>query len=1324
MATSLPLFEPFDCTDSGNAGPRWNKWIKRLEILLRAMDITNSDEDRDQKKALLLHYMGAECYEIYETMEKSTDTFNDIKKSLTDYFVPKSNTEYEKYVFRNSKQQDGESLDQFCTRLKKLAVTCEFPVGTSDGEVKSQLIQGCKSSDLRRKALSESMTLSTLLEKGKSMELSSLHASAMETSPPAQLNKVSHTNQRKPYSKNRKSCYNCGGHFPHRGPCPAKDKICYNCRRYGHLSKFCRSPKRAEHDSRNAPSNQPSKQRRKIHNMDDDTVDQYGDENPSSVKIGKLGVNKLSSTKPIWVYPSINGRKVKFELDTGCALSIMPDRIYRETLNAKLQPCDTILTTYTGETVKPLGILNVTVQLNGQREKLELYVVQNGSNCLFGRDWLKRIQLNWSEIKELSTSNSTNTELQSLLDKHKPLFQDGIGELKNYTARLALKDNVTPVFRKYRNIPYALRDKVKEELDRLEAQGIIEPVTSSQWATPIVSVVKPNGNVRICGDFKVTVNPALKAEHCVLPKVDDIFASLAGGQKFSKIDLTQAFLSMKVDEKDTELLTINTPFGLYRYKRLCYGITDTPGKFQKAINEILKGIPFTKCIMDDIIVSGYNDSDHLKHIGTVFTRLQEHGLRVNKAKCAFMKEKITFCGHTITSEGLEKETSKVDAIRYAPTPTNVSEVRSFIGMVNYYHKFLPNIAEVLHPLYELTEKHKRFNWNQNCEKAFNTAKELIISDSVLVHYDPDLPIVLHTDASSYGLACVMSHKMPDGTEKPIMFLSRSLSKAEKNYAVIDKEATAIVWSIKKLYHYLYGKPFTLVTDHKPLIHIFSPTKTLPEMTSMRLQRYAIFLSGLRYNIQYRNTKYHANCDGLSRLPLPNTTQEEIDVAEVHHLGEVQKTPLNYKDVQRFTQKDVILSNVLYSVMSNRWSNIDGEYSKYFYKRIELSVHNGCILWGTRVVIPPRMRNYVLQTLHTSHPGIVKMKSLARSYVWWPGIDNDIHKLCKNCFDCSKRQSNPPKSELHSWKLPEGPWKRIHIDFAGPFMDHMFLLVVDAYSKWLEVRPMKTASTQTTIEALREMIARWGLPDQIHSDNATTFTSAAFKEFCQQNGIKQSFSPPYNPSSNGQVERYVQSLKNSLRCSKGNGKSLNHNLQEFLLFSRNTPHSTTGEKPSVLMINRSLKSSLDLLKPNIRDIVAENQSKSPQNFRKMRTFDEGEEVLVRDYRTGVPQNWQSATIHERLGPLQYKIITSDGNEWKRHADQILHSPAKDNQIQSPLLSEPEQQITSDPPVQNSKPSLVQDIQPPESEDIVTENNSDSSLRRSTRIRKPPDRYGFD
>ncbi|KAL7854700.1 hypothetical protein SRHO_G00168900 [Serrasalmus rhombeus] len=417
-----------------------------------------------------------------------------------------------------------------------------------------------------------------------------------------------------------------------------------------------------------------------------------------------------------------------------------------------------------------------------------------------------KITLDWPAIRMMVKEE---TGLIDILNKHADVFKDELGNMKNISVKLDTKPDAKPKFLKARPVPYAIRPKVEAHLKSLVQSGVLESVSVSSWATPIVPVIKKDGCIRICGDFKVTLNPVLEVEQYPLPHIDDLFAELAGGQKFSKIDLSQVYLQMNVDESSRELLTIITHKGLYRYRRLPYGVTSAPSLFQRAMDQILNGLAEVQCYLDDILITGKTEEEHLRNLDATLQRLKEHGLRVRKSKCEFFQPSVEYLGHVIDSQGLHKAPSKVKAIMEAPAPQNVSQLRSYLGLLNYYGRFVSNLASLLKPLHQLLCQDKAWKWTDKCAQAFAKTKRALLKSEVLTHFDPALPLQLACDASPYGVGAVISHIMPDGKEKPIAFASRTLNKAESNYAQIEREALGIVFGVCKFHQYLFGRKFTL-----------------------------------------------------------------------------------------------------------------------------------------------------------------------------------------------------------------------------------------------------------------------------------------------------------------------------------------------------------------------------------------------------------------------------------------------------------------------------------------------------------------------------------
>ncbi|MCG8113098.1 MAG: RNase H-like domain-containing protein [Candidatus Thiodiazotropha taylori] len=1267
----------------------WKSYTERVQQFFLANEIPN-----DRKVPALLAIMGGKTYGLLRNLttpeDPATKSYNDIVKLLNDHLSPKPLVIAERFRFHKRDQKEGESLPVYVAELRKLSEHCDFEANLNDA-LRDRLVCGIRNENIQKKLLSESdLTLQKAINIATAMETAAKDAVELQHQHrPDSVHKISknQTSYTKPKQKN-KACFRCDrtNHTPDQ--CRFKDETCRFCSKKGHIERACLSKKSQQKHQSKKPKSKSVK-----------TVEEE--------ELLTVSINTVKRSDVISVTPMIEGKFLKMELDTGSAISVIPIKTYKQLFSHKpLSQTNTRLKTYTGQIIKPAGTINVSVDYEGQQHNLDLFVVKNDSPALFGRAWLKYLTLDWNSIKFLQTDKSVEENLQDILQKYNSVFTAETGIVKGIKATLTMKENAQPKFCKARPVPYALKEKVEKELERLEKEGIIQKVDHSDWATPIVPVPKGDNTVRICGDYKTTVNPQLKVDQYPLPKIEDIFASLAGGQRFTKIDLRQAYNQLEMEDNSKKYLTINTHKGLYSYNRLVFGIAASPSIWQRTMDQVLKGIPNTSCILDDMIITGTTDEEHLKNIQSVLQKLQDFNLRVNKEKCSFFQEEITYCGHKIDSNGLHKTKEKIEAVINAPKPENVTQLRAFLGLVNYYSRFLPNIASVLHPLYKLLKKDVKYTWTAAAQKSFETVKDMITSDTVLTHYNPNLPVRLACDASAYGLGAVISHVMENGEERPIAFASRSLNAAEKNYAQIQKEALALIWGVKKFHCYLYGRKFTLVTDHQPLISIFGPKKGIPATTAARMQRYAIFLQGHDYEIEYKTSKSHANCDGLSRLPCSYSEElPDSDPVDIYNLSQIESLPVSANDVKRETRRDPILSKVLdFTLKGWTYKPQDERLKPFYMRRSEISVQQGCLMWGIRVIVPIKLRNKLLEELHNGHIGIVKMKELSRSYFWWPKLDSDIEQLARSCSGCQINQKAPKKASLHPWEWPSAPWERIHIDFAGPFLGHMFFIAVDAHSKWPEIHVMNSITSTKTIDVLRQIFARFGVVKQIVSDNGPTFTSELFQTFVKNNGIIHKTSVPWHPATQGLVERFVQTFKLAMKSASADSSSLNQKIGSFLLAYRNAPHATTNESPAKLFLGRNLRSRLDLIKPNVRDTVEKKQFESLTEPKRPQ-FNEGENVMVRDYRDN-GKKWTSAKITEKKGPLSYKVMTEDQGNWRRHADQMIKTSVEPRP----------QDYTSDVSGDTSIPGATGGT-------VSRSSDAPAQRRYPLRIRKPPERLSY-
>ena len=1304
---------------------------------------------KDRRKAILLSSVGAETYRTLKDLcfpdLPSTKTYTELSELLTNFYTPKKIASTERYKFRAVKQQPGQSVTEFAAQLRKAASTCKFPADYLVEELKEQLISGIRSEETKTKLLSKEYTFQEALELAmadeaacsnrKEMAPGQVHAQfnakprrgshqprmGEKRTPKFTKWKPHQKPQQKPpssskqdtaQSRPRKPCYRCGFKNHTSDECLYKDFRCFRCNEVGHLKSQC-GQARVQYVDEGGPM--------------DDMV--------ASVD----SVCEDSAGGALKVVLTVNDKAVEFIVDTGAPCTIISKKDYLKYFpNDKLHKSSKMLHVYNGKQLGVIGELPVRVCYSEQEASLDMIVVDGSESYappLLGRSWLSQIRLDWPTILcdsgLYSVSDSVQRTLEELHKKYSSIFETKLGSIDGYKAHLHIQEDAKPIFCKARPVPFALRPAVERELTRMQSEGIIYPVDFSDWATPLVCVPKTDGSVRICGDYKVTLNRVINTDTHPIPTPEEVLTTVAGGQKFSKIDLKSAYQQMLLDDESQPYVTINTHKGLYRYTRLPFGTSSSPAIWQRFIDQVIQGLDMVCAIQDDVIITGRDDKHHLNNLEQLFARFAKLGLKVKLEKCAFMQESVTFFALKVSAKGVQATEDKVQAVKDAPVPKNVHELRSWLGLLNFNAKFIPNVSTILHPLNELLGR-KEWRWTRACDEAFQRAKDALTSDNILVHYDPRQPLYLAVDASPYGLgAAILQEVNGDKQLHPVAYASRTLNKSEQNYGQIDKEATAIIFGLRKFRMYLYGRHFTILTDHKPLEHIFGPKTAVPTLAAQRLQRWAIELAAFDYAIRYLPAKDNVLADALSRLPLPTVGGGD---APIYHIEELvlDNLPVTSREIRNATQRDPVLSQVLDFLRQGWPTDVEDVRLKPFYsRRHELSLEQGCVMWGLRVVIPDKHHEQILQELHVAHPGMVRMKEVARSHVWWPNMDGHIEDLVRNCVSCQQMKSAPSVAPLMPWLWPSSPWQRIHIDFAEK--DGLnFLLVVDAHSKWPEIRLMTSTTTEATIRELRDIFARFGLPNQLVSDNGPQFRSDSFKRFLLQNGIKQVLVSPYHPASNGAAERLVQSFKRSIAASKGN-EDIHKRIANFLLAYRSTKHATTGVPPAQLFLGRELRTRLALVRPQVQDRVLQKQGKTVGG-KVLREFYPGDRVLVNDVRKD--NTWWPGTVAERSAPKSYIIVLNDGRVWRRHLDHLRRAQVDEPapQVQERSIPVVEQGNIVVPQLRkefsaetSARGSVVSETAPKDTtEDRVPPVPVNSTpvtpvvVRRSARISRPPQR----
>ena len=1065
----------------------------------------NKIADEKQQRAIFLSSVGPQLYKLARTLagnKPHEKSYQQLKDLLVGHLKPRPNIISQRYRFFRRDRAPNETVSEFIAALRDLSEFCEF--GTElNVYLRDRFVCGINEQKMLQKLLSisnASLTLDKALECAIAIEAAMKDSKLIQglvQNPPETVLKL---------GASKLKCYRCGDSKHLADKCPFKSKICYGCKKPGHLKRNCRE--RQGDGSERAPNSGG------CNRVDADvSVTNESQDEDSYLELSTLSLymlrNEFAGRKPVIISVKINEKlDTNMEVDTGAAVSVMSKETFLNLpgKRGKLVPTQLKLRTYTGETVIPLGVGRVHVTLGNQKLELPITVVDGNVPTLMGRDWLQKLKLDWESLfpaatHELDVSAGANksledepasinkldvkAEVDKLIKEFPTVFTEELGCFTGHKIEIPVPDDVIPKYFKPRRVSYALLSRVEEELEKLEKQGVWEKVKYSKWAAPIVTVMKdpkdPSGPIRICGDYKLTVNRVAPLDNYPVPSVTDQLATLEGAVVFSKLDLSQAYQQLPLEEKTRELLTISTHRGLYRPFRLQFGVHSATGIFQRVMEQTLAGIPGVKVRVDDILIGAKSVLELLYKLRIVLQRLKAAGFTVNWKKCQFFKEEVIYCGHIVSGKGVKPISSNVDAILKAPAPKNVTEVKAFLGMVNYYNMFMEDLATITEPIHALLRKETPWEWSSSCQQAFDKLKRMIVSAPILTHFDPEKEIFVHADASPYGLGAVLSHLMADGKEKPVSFSSRTLSSAERNYAHIEKEGLSLVFAVKKFHQYLFGYRFTIFTDHKPLLGLFGEEKGLPGEVSGRILRWALLLSAYNYVLKYRPGVDHANCDGISRLPLPLDSEDVSTQVVSVQLLDVECCPVSEEEVRTMTRRDPIISKLLRVILQG-WNGVaDPELRDFRLHASELSTEGGCVLWGSRVVIPRSLQGRVLKMLHEMHPGMSRMKALARSYVWWPRIDSDVETVVRSCITCQEHQKKPAAAPVHPWEQPFCAWQRLHIDHAET-KKMIFLILVDVYSRWLEVVKVASTSTKETVNKLRSIFATHGLPEVIVSDN--------------------------------------------------------------------------------------------------------------------------------------------------------------------------------------------------------------------------------------------------
>ncbi|UYV70481.1 K02A2.6-like, partial [Cordylochernes scorpioides] len=1212
----MDFVRPSELALHGNVAENWRRFKQRLMLYLEATEKATKPDKL--KVAILLNFIGEEALEVFNTFhlkEDEAENFDLVINKFDDFCEPKKNVIFERFKFFSATQKDGESIDSFITELKGLSTSCEFE-SQKDSLIRDRIVYGIQDKALQERLLREpNLTLLKAIEMCKTDEISKQQIKIMQNNQNiCQIRKYEkkHSPKQNQESEKEFKCQRCGK--SHRAKnCPAWGKRCSKCKKINHFAAFCKSSA--------------------IRSLNDET-----EETVWSIHEAKV-VHTLEWKKSIIV----NGKEICFKLDSGAEVNVLPYTFTRQMKGLEIFQTNRKLTSYTGHEIKIKGIATLNCKTKNKTESLEFFIADGYYQPILGIEAIEKLSL----IKKCDAVQiQQNNSAKEILNRHKNIFE-GIGRLP-IEHKIRLNENTTPVIAPSRKIPFSIREKVKAELERMEKLDIIEKVEEpSEWTHPIVVVQKPSGDVRICMDPR-ELNKYVQRERYILPTAETIFSELKGATVFSVFDASSAFWQVPLDKESTNLCTIATPFGRFRFKRLPYGLNSASEVFQRCINNILSGLQGTACYMDDILIYGSTMEEHNRNLETVLRRLEENNVKLNAKKQQIAVDKVNFLGHIISRDGIAIQASRAEAIQKLKRPENKTEVQRFLGMVTYLGKFIPNLSDKTAPLRKLISNKSEWKFGGEEIDCFKKLKDMVSNAPILTFFDPTKPITISSDASQYGIGTVL---MQGG--HAIEYASFSLNATQRKYAQIEKELLAIVFGCERFQYYIWGNDVIVETDHKPLLSI---VKKPLEKLSPRLQRMVLRLMRFQISLKFTPGKNMFVADHLSRDPLKDevdTSYLEGQTESVHML--LVTTDEKIKRLQKETHGDHTLIQLI-EYAKNGWpkykTKVCDEAKPYWQFQDEIHVSDGIVYKGNCIMVPSTLRKEILQVVHSSHQGIAASKEKARSAFYWPSmitqVENEVEK-CRTCQEYSRK--NPEESRI-AHEIPEFPWEKIAVDFME-VSGTSSILVVDYHSKFVEIRKLSSKRETETIMQLKTIFRTHGIPRTLVSDNGPPFNSTGLKNFAQKYEFKHQTSSPKYPRSNGQVERTIQTIKGLIIKAVKSGRDPNLALMEF----NNTPKYDLPS-PTQMLMGRSVRTlstyTRQQLKPlfdttkNYQKLRDHQQKYAGSPKRILRPLEVGDNIMLQERH----RKWVPATVtakHET--PRSYMVKTPSGSEYRRNRSHL-------------------------------------------------------------------------
>ncbi len=1317
------------------------------------------------------------------------DGVDNVLKAVEKHIRSKRNITLDLRDFDYRVQESGESFDSYQIAIRRLADNADLTEGHCndcgpaclDRRLSARLISGISDEETRQKLLA----MKTFPKLDEVIALCNAEESAKEGNKDLKGKAINAARfgKGKGKSKDKKqdlggskpaTCGACGFKYHEKSSCPARNETCAGCGKKGHFKAVCKNKESKQQQKGSKDDKEGSKKQNRV------------------IHINNAGL-RPSATVSVQMVHAKTGEHLGSHIampDTGADACVAgPDLLKSAGLKkGALRPLQQgRLVGFNGSNVKCMGVLPVSLDNKVHKAKADVYICPGvKNNFLLSREVCKGLGYVPKNFPEVITVNAVSQEQEgpskegkaavplssdrecrqpsqqeltwSVSDKpnraeldalRKELiaaYADVFSEDEQLPAmngepmRIHLKEGAIPFsVNAARRVPHPSREFVKKQLEIMVREGVIEPVDKpTEWNHPMVVVPKPKGGWRICVDLTRLNKFVKRPLHPMTTPREAVEKIKPGSDILTVADFRHGYWQVPMHPDCQELTTFVTPWGRYKFLRNPMGLVSAQDEYGRRGDLALADLENVCKVVDDLLVFGSTKEGYQQHVDSVvkmLDRCRAAKITLHPKKFKLAMPEVEYVGYRISGKGIEADPAKLSAIADFPKPTNLTELRSFFGLVNQLNDFTQEIKGAAAPLRDLLKTKNAFTWLPQHDQAFDAVKATLVKPPVLAPFDPDLPTAIQTDASRLkGLGFVLMQKHDDGW-KLVQCGSRFISDTESRYAMCELELLAVYWAVaKKCRNYLLGLPgFKVVTDHKPLVPILN-SYTLDMIENPRLQRMKEKLACYQLEAEWKKGAEHFIPDALSRAPVDDPTKEDLledEVVESHVIASVKMVAnaildddgemldLGLEKVRAAAAADpdyVKLKDVVAQGFPTDSKKLDPAVRPYWSVRDELALAQDLVIKGGQLVIPRSMRKDILSYLHSSHQGIDRTKRRARQAVFWPGYTSDIASTVQACEPCQLNLPSQQKETMKFDPLPSRPFVEVSADLFST-AGRQYMVTVDRHSGWPIVHSWRNMpDAERIIGAFLEIFATHGVPLRIRTDGGPQFASSTFQDFLKEWNIHPGPSTPYYPQSNGHAEAAVKAMKALVTKTECKGDLAHPDFLEGLLEWRNTPKEH-GYSPAQLVYGHSLRSKVPELIAKSDDHHGPDKKKKAQKLRNKRKLyydknaadlsplDQGDHVKVQDPKTKL---WDKVGLVLSSGRNRdYHVVTDSGKSYWRNRRFLRPVP-------TPGASEGEGQ-------RGSEGAAVAGATSAGRSRPASGGPNSSPLRRSTRVRRQPDRY---